>query len=89
MADTIRATREVTASVHEYGMVFFDTKIGRLFAANQAGAQIWGALQEGRSPEAIAAQFAGRYRIAPDTARTDIDAFLAALERHDLTEVRR
>jgi len=77
---------EVTASVHDDGLVILHTRSGRLFSANQTGARIWCCIERQIPPEAIADEIGSVYQIAPATAREHTTRFLAELERNNLIE---
>ena len=75
---------DVTASLHDDGVVFLDVSKGRLFSANHVGADVWRAIARGLDLEAIAQEIAAGYGIAYTTALADAERFLRELERHRL-----
>ena len=77
-------TAHVVASVHDDGIVLLQTKSGRVFTSNRAGARIWQHLERRMPVDAIAADLSDQYRISYDAARNDVALFLIELERHGL-----
>lgn len=80
---------DVSASIHDRGVVFLHLKHGRLFSANAAGAHIWEGLQQQLSADHIAEHVSRRYQIAPDTAQAHTARFLSQLEERQIIERRR
>jgi hypothetical protein len=74
----------VVSSVHDNGVVLFDTVNGGLYASNLTGALIWEALDGGLSVDSIAADLTHRYRIPYEIAAADTRQFLAELETQRL-----
>ena len=85
----IHVRREVTTSIHAAGMVMVDSRSGRLFQSNAAGAVIWQGLEARLPLEAIAARICDRFEVALANAREHMARFLLELERQSLIEVER
>jgi hypothetical protein len=79
-----RVNPEAVASFHDGGIVILHTGKGCLFASNGTGARIWRWVERRLSPEAIAGEISGEYKVALTTARAHTARFLADLERHQL-----
>jgi hypothetical protein len=74
----------VAASMHQDGVVLFDTDRGELFAANRTGAEIWQGLEQRLSRDRIAQGLSERYGIAVEIAHADTTRFIAELEHRHL-----
>jgi hypothetical protein len=74
----------VTASLHERGMVLMDVSRGRLFAANLTGARIWRALELRQPLGVIAAGISRRHGIPLAEAEMCTAQFVAALAAQNL-----
>jgi predicted flavoprotein YhiN len=85
---TANLSQHIVASIHDDGIVFFDTQEGRLFASNQTGARIWQCLERKLAADAIAAEISSEYGIAYETARDHTTRFLADLEQQKLIELK-
>lgn len=57
-----------------------------IYTFNDAGTNLWGMLEEGRSAEELAEYLQARYGITADQARMDADNFLAELSGEGLIE---
>jgi hypothetical protein len=77
----VQNAHAVTASVHDDGLVLFNTHEGRLFTANHVGARIWDALQRAEPLDDIAARISREYQVPVETARADAARFVAELEQ--------
>jgi hypothetical protein len=88
MTTTLGPIERVVASIHDDGLVLFETVNGGLYASNRTGARIWQALERGLPADVIAADLADRYQIAYDTAAAHTQKFLAELERQRLVQRR-
>ena len=53
-------------------------------AANAAGGLLWRALAKGATRDQLAAKLAAEYGLTAERAAADTDAFIAALQEHDL-----
>ncbi|MCM1191379.1 MAG: PqqD family protein [Butyrivibrio sp.] len=58
------------------------------FSMNQAGAEIWGFLQQGMREEAVAEQLSSRYQIERERALADVRGFVAGLEAQGVVIVK-
>jgi hypothetical protein len=76
---SFHAAPNVRASISDDGLVILDVHNAVLLASNETGARIWRLLEERRTPYDIARQFADDYALPPEQARSDVDAFIAAL----------
>jgi PqqD family protein of HPr-rel-A system len=85
---TVELPRHVLASIHDDGIVLFDTREGRLFTSNPTGARIWQCLQRKLAADAIAAEISREYGIAYETARDHAARFLADLKQQKLIELK-
>src|SRR5215470_9377094 len=81
-----RPSPQVTASMHERGIVLFHIANGQLFASNLTGAQIWQGLERQLPTDSIAEAMSLRYHIPPATARAHTAQFIARLEAECLIE---
>jgi len=75
---------EVTASIHENGIVFFDKQQGVLFSSNRIGALVWQAADRRQSLDGITAQVAREFDVPFDEVAADAAQFLAELERNGI-----
>lgn len=72
---------DVSVSIHDKGIVFFQAGHGQIFLSNRAGAFIWQQLEQGCAIERIAEDISRRFRISIDTAHMHTMRFIDALER--------
>jgi len=77
---------EVTASIHDDGIVILHTGNGRFYASNGTGARIWRGVEKQLPLEAIAREISDEFQIADSAAREQVVQFLAELERHTLIQ---
>jgi hypothetical protein len=75
---------EATASIHENGVVILNTRSGRLFSSNRAGAVIWRCIERQLPVAAIADEISSEFEIARTTAFEHTAHFVAELERQNL-----
>jgi hypothetical protein len=66
--------------------VLLDVHGRRIMGLNPVGSFVFGRVDGARSVEAIAADVAERFRVAPERARADVAAFLAELSVRGLLE---
>jgi hypothetical protein len=71
---------DVTASIHDNGIVILDIRSGRLYTCNQTGAHIWHGIEQQLPPGAIAKEISEEYQIAHSTSHENVVSFLADLE---------
>jgi hypothetical protein len=88
MSTNIEPTKDVAASIHDFGVVLLHTVKGRLFASNHTGARIWQGLERRLPVQTIAAEISREYRIPHETALDHLMRFLAELEGQRLVERR-
>jgi hypothetical protein len=86
MSYQTKDARFVTTSIHEHGMVLFDTACGRIFSTNRTGSRIWQQLEQRASLDAIALDLCAAYGRSLVTAREHPREFLTALQTHGLIE---
>ena len=79
-------SREVTASVHDGGVVILNLGNGRFYTCNGTGARIWRAIEQRLSLEAIVQEISSVYEITLNTARQHTLRFLAELKLHALIQ---
>lgn len=79
---------DVSASIHDDGVVFLHVTDGCVFASNRTGAHIWQGLEQQLSTTLIAEHISRRYRISTVTAQADTARFIAQLEARHLVERR-
>ena len=83
MSDIIKLRADVEWRYVEDQVLALDMN-STFFNTNRAGALLWSALSEGRTREELVDQLVRKYKIDPETARRDVDAYLAVLEQHGL-----
>ena len=71
--------RAVEAREVDGELVIYDLRDRRYLGGNATAAALWPLLVEGTSREALAERLAAAYRIEPDRARSDVDAFVSML----------
>lgn len=76
---SIRATSEVTVSIHDDGLVILDRRNGRLFTSNVTGAIVWRCIERQLPLDAIADAIGSEYQIARATALEHTTRFLTEL----------
>jgi hypothetical protein len=70
----------------ENEIVVVDTRKSIYVAVNKSGAVLWPSLAAGATREELVDRLAQSYEIDRGSAQTDVDAFLALLDEHDLLE---
>jgi hypothetical protein len=65
-------------------IVVLDLADSRYLGVNPAGAVLWPLLGRGSSRDELADALVDAYGVGADTAREDVDRFVADLERHGL-----
>lgn len=66
--------------------VALDLEASMYFAANPSGTLLWRSLAAGTTRDALVSCLVQAYGVDPDSAATDVDEFLAALEANGLLE---
>lgn len=84
MSEALSAATHVTASIHDDGIVFFQTRSARIFAANRVGARMWQGIEQSLSRDALVAAIASENGISEATAQKDVERFVAQLDEHGL-----
>jgi hypothetical protein len=84
MSDIVRLRDGIEWRHVEEQILALDTVSSTFFNTNRAGALLWSALSEGRTRQELADTLVAKYRIDPQTARRDVDAFIDGLARHSL-----
>jgi hypothetical protein len=74
-----RVSPAVRASVSADGLVLLDVQGGLVLASNPIGARIWTLIAQTRTCHQIAQQLTADYGVPLDRAKTDVEAFVAAL----------
>jgi len=64
--------------------VLLDLRSGRYFGLNGTGARVWALLKDGLERVGIAEALTEEFEVDMDTARADVDAFIAALTERGL-----
>ena len=67
-------------------IVALETRNSVYLSTNPSGMVLWRALAGGTTREALVTELADRYEIARERAGSDVDLFLAELDRHGLLE---
>ena len=67
-------------------VVVLDLRSATYLAVNRTGADLWGRLQAGVTADELAAALGERWSLARPHAESDVAAFLAVLDDHDLLE---
>ena len=67
-------------------IVAVDLQKSVYLAANRSGAVLWPALAEGTTRAALVTKLVDEYRLDPESAAADVDAFLDALADQGLLE---
>ena len=83
---TVRPSASVTASAHQQGIVLFQRSDGRIFTANQTGADVWRGIERGLSLDAIVADVSARTGVESTEVMTHAIRFVAELAQHGLVE---
>ena len=77
---------EVSASMHDTGIVILHTGSGSLYSSNSSGARIWRGIEQKLPLEAIAGEISYEFQIAGPDARAHVDRFVTALEQRELIQ---
>src|SRR3954467_11393833 len=75
---------DVTASIHENGILFFDKRQGLLFSSNRIGALVWQAADKRESLSAIAERLSREFNVPQQQVADDAAGFLAELEKRGI-----
>ena len=67
-------------------VVAVDLQKSVYLAANRSGAALWPALAQGTTRDALVSRLVDEYRLDPERAAADVDAFLGALAEQGLLE---
>lgn len=78
-ASRFRPSPGVRASISADGLVLLDVRGGVVLGSNPIGARIWQLLEQRHSLDDISRRFVHDYGLAPEDARRDVGAFVAAL----------
>jgi hypothetical protein len=81
---SLSASASVRSTVSPEGAILMDIESGLMFSLNDVRGCIWQHVQEGHSRNEIAQLVSQQYAITFDLALTDVDVFIAALERNHL-----
>ena len=84
----VKLSAQVRSTHNQDGAVVLDILHGQMFRANLVGSRILELLKQGRTAEQIADELSNEFGVARETARTDVQEFLAHLEKHQLLELR-
>ena len=76
MSDSHQPSPGIRRLPSESGLLLFDPLSSRLLAFNQSARLLWDLIERGFTHEKIASEFAAKYGIPVDSARTDIDAMI-------------
>jgi PqqD family protein of HPr-rel-A system len=79
----------VVESVHDEGVVLFNTATGSVYSVNTCGGQIWRWLREGAPVDRLADRLAGEYGIERGQAEPHVERFVDELTQLGLLEARR
>jgi hypothetical protein len=74
----------VRVATNQDGAVLMDISQGQMFSINPAGSRIWQQLNEGHSPEDIAAGFVADFCISREQALKDVNEFVQQLQAQRL-----
>lgn len=87
MADQIRLRADALEwRTVEGEVVAVDLETSTYLAVNETGAFLWSSLAEGASMERLTSALAEEFGITPESARRDVEEFVATLREHDLIE---
>lgn len=85
-AFTFAVNPEVSASVHDDGIVLIHIGNGYIYTSNTIGAYIWRGITEQWSLEAIADSITHEYQVEHNTAGEHVLRFLIQLQRQGIIE---
>lgn len=63
-------------------IVMMSARTGMHIGLNKVGARIWELLETPRSVDELCEILLGRFEVAPDVCRAEVESFLAELEKH-------
>lgn len=63
-------------------IVMMSAQNGFYIGLNAVGARIWGLLERPRAIDEICARLVEEFDVMPNACRTEVESFLAELERH-------
>jgi hypothetical protein len=84
----VKLSAQVRSTHNQDGAVVLDILHGQMFRANFVGSRILELLKQGRTEAQIADELSNEFGVSRETARTDVQEFLAHLEKHQLLELR-
>jgi len=67
-------------------IIGLDLKTEEYFSIKGSGVPLWRQMADGATEDELGELLVGRYRLSPDTATTDVAAFLANLRERGLIE---
>ena len=77
---------DVTASIHDDGIVMLNVRTGCLYTSNHIGSCIWRSIARQMGLDEIAKEISDAYRIARSIATEHTVCFAGELERNGLIE---
>jgi len=89
MSSSPRIQGHVQSVMDPDGAVLLDLKRGKYFSLNGVAAEIWTALEAGRTRSEIAVELAAAYGVPEARVSGDVDAFMARLEQERLVDAAR
>lgn len=78
----IRKQEDWLSANVEDEIVMMSASTGMHIGLNRVGARIWEILETPRSVDEICEILVRRFEVAPDVCRTEVESFLAELEKH-------
>jgi hypothetical protein len=83
----VKLSAQVRSTHNQDGAVVLDILHGQMFRANFVGSRILEFLKQGRTEAQIADELSDEFGVSRETARTDVQEFLAHLEKHHLLDL--
>jgi hypothetical protein len=79
-----RIPADVLSAVLDGEAVLLHVGTKNYFRLNETGAAIWKGMERGLSPDELRERMCAEFDVAPEQAATELDRFLAELERRGL-----
>ena len=68
-------------------LVMMSAEKGNYIGLSEVGARIWDLIETPQPVDSIVAKLETEYEVAPETCRTEVDAFLTELSKHGAVAV--
>ena|SRR5437879_5453763 len=85
-AGAYRLVEHVRAMINQDGGILMDIEHGTMISLNVSASRVWKKLQQNVPLAQIIEEISVEFKIAPDTARRDVQEFLNSLQKHALVK---